>query len=309
MITTVTLNPMLDKTVRVGVLKRGSIHRAASMTMVAGGKGINVSRQLKCLGVETIASGFLGGVTGGLIRALMDQEGIRHDFVEADVLTREGVTYLEADGTATAVFEPSEKPPIESVHSLSKKIDALSKKSKWIVCSGSSPGGEADDVFYEAVLSAHKSGCQSVIDSYGSALTLALKGAPTVVKLNKTEFEQTFRQDLNNEQTIRREIGKLVEAGIQYCILTDGDSPVYIGSKNGEWKIVPPVIQSVNPVGSGDAMLAGILHGFTQGWDSERCFRFGVAAGASNAHVWEVANSSFEQIAINEPKVSVQKLA
>jgi len=308
MITTVTLSPMLDKTVRMGVLKRGNIHRATSMAMVPGGKGINVSRQLKCLGDETLATGFLGGATGKMIRELMDREGIRHDFVETEILTREGVTYVEADGRVTAVFEPALKPPVECVHRLSQKVDALSRKSGWIVCSGSSPGGEADDVFYEAILSARRAGCQSVLDSYGAALTLAIKGLPAIMKLNKAEFEQSFRLELRNERDVRRELGRLIEAGVHSCILSNGARAAYAASKDGEWKVIPAGIQAVNPVGSGDAMVAGMLHGFTQAWDFERCLRFGVAAGAANARVWQVAGSSYGQIMSEEPNASVQKL-
>jgi len=62
MITTVTLNPMLDKTVYVDALEHGRIHRPSSLEMVAGGKGID------------------------------------QDFVLADAMTREGLTYREPDG-------------------------------------------------------------------------------------------------------------------------------------------------------------------------------------------------------------------
>ncbi|MCC6398234.1 MAG: 1-phosphofructokinase, partial [Bacteroidetes bacterium] len=46
MITTVTLNPMLDKTVEVDRLIPGGIARAKRVGMIVGGKGVNVSRQL-----------------------------------------------------------------------------------------------------------------------------------------------------------------------------------------------------------------------------------------------------------------------
>lgn len=309
MITTVTLNPMLDKTVRVESLRRGSIHRATAMAMVAGGKGINVSRQLKSLGEEALATGFLGGATGNMVRELMDHEGIRHDFVETGILTREGVTYLESGGKATAVFEPSLKPPVESVHELSRKIDAYARESSWIVCSGSSPGGEADDVFYEAILSAHRAGCRSALDSYGVALTLGLKGLPTLVKLNKTEFEQSFWIELKTEADIRREVTKLVSTGVEFCMITDGSRPVYAASKRGEWKVTVPAVLPVNAVGSGDAMMAGILHGFERGWEFERCIKFGAAAGVANSLVWEVARASADQIVKEEQNILIEQLA
>lgn len=87
MITTVTLNPMVDKTVRLDSLKRGTIHRGTQMSMVAGGKGINVSRQLARLGIKTVATGFLGGGTGAIVQKLLGEEGIDHDFVMTDIPT------------------------------------------------------------------------------------------------------------------------------------------------------------------------------------------------------------------------------
>ena len=65
-IATVTLNPMLDKTVTVPSLRRGSIHRAQGIGMVVGGKGVNVSRQLLHLGQlpqrEVLHPGNLSGL-------------------------------------------------------------------------------------------------------------------------------------------------------------------------------------------------------------------------------------------------------
>ena len=309
MITTVTLNPMLDKTVRLEGLKRGSIHRATSVTMTAGGKGVNVSRQLRFLGIETVATGFLGGNTGEIIRTLMDNEGIRHDFIDTGLVTREGVTYLEADGTSTAVFEPSEKVPVECVHQLSRKIATLAAESTWMVCSGSSPGGEADDVFYEAILSAHKAERQSVLDSYGTVFSRALKAVPTLVKQNKSEFEQSLGTKLADERAIRRALRDMISAGVHYCVLTDGSRPAYAASGDGEWKISPPDVRMINPIGSGDSMLAGMMYGFSEQWDFERALRFGSAAGAANAQVWEVANSSREEILKLEPRTTVQRFA
>ncbi len=84
MITTVTLNPMLDKTVYVDTLERGRVHRATRLESVAGGKGINVSRQLKQLGLQTVATGFLGGEIGSIVQQLLRQEGIEHDFFKKE---------------------------------------------------------------------------------------------------------------------------------------------------------------------------------------------------------------------------------
>ena len=299
---------MLDKTVNIDRLERGAIHRAASMHMVAGGKGINVSRQLKCLGIDTVATGFLGGEIGTVTARLLTSEAIEHDFVLTSAMTREGMTYREPGGDWTAFFEPPARIDTESVHKLSKKIDYLASKSTWLVCGGSSPGNEADDIYYEAILSAHRHGIASVLDSYGYALELGLKAQPTMVKPTRREFEVTFGQSLKTDHDYVEAVNTLLRSGARYGIISDGANPFFAGIQGHYWKVIPPAIPSVNPTGSGDAMVGGILYGFHQGWKFERCLAFGAAAGAANARKWDVANSSLAEITTLESDVKLQRL-
>jgi len=299
---------MLDKTVHIDRLERGAIHRAAKMEMVAGGKGINVSRQLKCLGIDTLATGFLGGEVGSIMTRLLTSEAIEHDFVLTASMTREGMTYREPGGTWTALFEPPARIDAEAVHKLSKKIDYLASKSTWLVCGGSSPGNEADDIYYEAILSAHRHGITSILDSYGYALELGLKAQPTMVKPTRREFEVTFGQSLKTDHDYMEAITLLLKGGARYCIISDGANPFYAGVQGHYWKVLPPPVPTLNPTGSGDAMVGGILYGFHQGWKFERCLAFGAAAGAANARKWDVANSSLAEIMTLEPDVRLQRL-
>lgn len=308
MVTTITLNPMLDKTVHIERFVRGAIHRATAMELVAGGKGVNVARQLKVLGIDSQATGFMGGEVGSIVLDLLRQEGIRNDFVQTDSPTREGVTYLEVDGTSTAVFEPAQKVPLERVHELSEKFHTLFPQNSWIVCSGSSPGSEADDLYYEAVLAAHKYGVMSILDSYGEPFRLGLKAVPSLVKPNKDEFEQTFGGSLQTDDDFVKALNHLLGMGIQYAIVTDSARPCYAAIKGHYWKLTPPAVRTVNPVGSGDAMVAGIVYGFHQGWKFQQCVSFGIAAGAANAQKWGVANSELQEILSLEQQTRAQRL-
>ena len=308
MILTITLNPMLDKTVYVNRLERGAIHRAQKMEMVPGGKGINVSLQLKRLGIKTLATGFLGGEAGATVARLLSEEGVAHDFVKTDVTTRDGVTYLEPDGTWTAMFEPSLRVDVRFVHELNNRIAALASQSTWVVCGGSSPGGEADDLFYEAIVNAHKAGVPSVLDSYGNAFELAMKAEPTLVKPNKREFEVTYGRKLETPVDHVNAVNFLLGKGARYCVISDGGTAFFAGVQGHFWRITPPNIKVINATGSGDAMIAGILYGFRQGWKFEKCLAFGAAAGAANARTWNVSALSLEEITSLESEVVMQRV-
>lgn len=64
MILTITLNPLLEKVFYFNKIERSKVNRAIDLKINAGGKGINVSRQLNEFRVENLASGFLGGDNG-----------------------------------------------------------------------------------------------------------------------------------------------------------------------------------------------------------------------------------------------------
>jgi len=307
-ITTVTLNPMLDKTVRVHGIVRGGIMRATGMDVVVGGKGINVSRQLRMLGMETTATGFLGGEIGTMLGRLMDAESLCHAFVRVEGMTREGVTYLDDDGVMTALFEPPHAVTAEEVDRLVAQCGQLAAGSRWIACCGSSPATAADRAYGEIIRMARERGVATALDSYGTPLRMAMEAGPTLVKVNRHEWEQTFGDRLDSEPAILALLGAQRRRGIDVMVLTDGDAPCYMAAGDHKWKALPPRMRAVNATGSGDSMLAAMLFGLEQGWPPARWFAFGVAAGAANASVRDVARSTRSAIDDVVPMVGCTQL-
>ena len=309
MIATVTLNPMLDKTVHVPSLKRGKTQRADRVEMVVGGKGVNVSRQLNRFGSPTIATGFFGGEVGDLLERLLTQENIAHDFVRVEGMTREGVTYREENGRMSAVFEPPHAVSRAEMVRLVRKCRRLAGKGGWLVCSGSSPGRRTDRVFRVLLEEARRRGAFTVLDSYGDALVHGIKSRPTLVKVNREEYQNTFGVRLDRQVEVRYAVRELLSCGARYGVITDGKRPAFGAFQGNLWRIIPPKLEAVNPTGSGDSMLAGILYGLRQGWPFSRCLQFGAAAGAANAQQWAVACASRKMVSEIARKVSVQELS
>ncbi|MEO8166616.1 MAG: hexose kinase [bacterium] len=309
MITTVTLNPMLDKTVYVDRIRRGETSRASKIETVVGGKGINVARQLKHLEIKTLATGFAGGETGDLIDRLLNEEHILHEFVRVGGMTREGVTYRELDGTVTAVFEPAHQITSEEAQKLVECVAEKIPQSTWVVCSGSSPSEAADEVFAGIIQLATKQSVKSVLDSYGKVCWKAIESMPTILKINKDEYEKTFGKTLLSEKDYHIAFDELTRLGIHCSIITDGDRPVYATANDSHrLKIIPPTIKAVNSTGCGDSMVAACLYALSSGWEIERALAFGVAAGAANAGRWGIANSPLSDIVLLEQAVSIERM-
>jgi tagatose 6-phosphate kinase len=308
MIVTITLNPMLDKTVAVPGIAIGQITRAESVTMIVGGKGVNVARQLFHLGTGSIATGFLGGEIGGLLERLLTEEGLTHRFVRVGGMTREGVTYRHADGTMTCVFEPPHRVTAAEAEALAAYCARSIHRGDRVICCGSSPCSEADTVYANVFRNARKAGAQTVLDSYGRVFHEALATVPDFVKLNRDECEQAHGVRLRAEADVVDALDRFLAAGVGCAVITDGARAVYAATAQKRWKISPPAVRAVNPTGSGDSMLAAMLHGMEAGWPMERNLRFGVAAGSANAGRWELACASKQEIEALVPHVHLEEI-
>jgi tagatose 6-phosphate kinase len=309
MIVTVTLNPMLDKTVSLHALHRGHIQRATRVSSIVGGKGVNVSRQLALWGRDTLATGFHGGEIGAMLGRMLDEEEIRHAFVRVSGMTREGVTYVEDDGTSTGIFEPPHDVTAGESEELLHTLRRLRKGASWVVFSGSSPCPAADDVFPVAIREAREEGVRTVLDSYGETFARGVRQGPDIVKPNREELEQTFGQRLAGEPEVIDALQRLLDEGVRTAIMTDGRRACYAASSGARWKVVPPSMETVNATGSGDTMIAGLLYGLEEGWEFERALVFGVAAGAANACRWNVANVPFREAEMLIPEVRINRLS
>jgi tagatose 6-phosphate kinase len=307
-IVTVTLNPMLDKTVAVSGIAIGRITRAESVAMIVGGKGVNVSRQLFHLGTRSLATGFLGGEIGDLLERLLTEEGLTHRFVRVAGMTREGVTYRHADGTMTCIFEPPHHVTAAEADALVAFCARSVHQGDRVVCCGSSPCPEADAVYAEIFLNARETGAETVLDSYGQVFHEALATAPDFIKLNRDECEQAHGVRFGTEKDLCGALDRFLTAGVRCAVITDGPRTVYAATAGKRWRITPPATRAVNPTGSGDSMLAAMLHGMEAGRPTEENLRFGVAAGSVNAGRWELACGSLREIENVVPYVHLEEI-
>src|SRR3954449_11092417 len=140
MIVTVTLNAAIDRTLTVPNFQRGQRHRASAGVTLAGGKGINVARALKALGVPVVATGLVGGATGARIVEELTHEAILNDFVHIEGESRTSTAVVDpTGGTYTEINEwgPAVKP--EELETLLDKLRYLTQDAEFVVFAGSLP--------------------------------------------------------------------------------------------------------------------------------------------------------------------------
>ncbi|NLF56468.1 MAG: 1-phosphofructokinase, partial [Candidatus Hydrogenedens sp.] len=77
-------------------------------------------------------------------------------------------------------------------------------------------------------------------------------------------------------------------------------------SRDGErYEVRPPKIKEVNPVGSGDALVAGFAVGIERDLPLAETARLGVAAGTANALSWDIGHFTREEVEAVAAQVQV----
>ena len=75
----------------------------------------------------------------------------------------------------------------------------------------------------------------------------------------------------------------LLTKGASGLLVTDGAQPAQLFNDGKQWQVQSLKVDAINPVGSGDAVTAGMMVAFEQGASMLEAVRLGMACGAANA--------------------------
>ena len=196
MITTVTPNPCIDKTLSVEGFSTERTNRAEVLRVEVGGKGINVARAVNALGGESLCTGFdfSDASPSFLARSLMG-EGIAQEFLTLPGSLR--VCTKLFDRSDSRMIEINERGGSVSDSDRAALLDLVvqaAARSSFLVLSGSLPAGLGSDFYAACIRAVRASGASArvVVDAEGESLRQALEERPFLIKPNEKEFADTF---------------------------------------------------------------------------------------------------------------------
>ena len=291
MILTVTLNAALDRTLAVPNFSVGHQQRATDSLLLPGGKGVNVARALKRLGVPVIATGLAGGRTGTALTEELTAEGILNDFVRIQGESRTSTAVVEPTvNVQTEINEHGPEVTPGELETFFEKLHYLSKGTSLVVLAGSLPRGVEPDLYADIVRRLGAMGRPTVIDAPGEPLHLALAAEPELVSPNVREAEDVVGYEFSDEADFASAVLALTQMGAQNAIIHSHDGCIArLRDENGEIVTLRArfnePIDVVSTVGSGDAFLAGFLSEWGHGQPVERALRTAVACGMANTRV------------------------
>ncbi|MFE0463017.1 1-phosphofructokinase family hexose kinase [Kitasatospora sp. NPDC058965] len=261
MILTVTLNAALDVTYRVERLHAGGSTRVRSVAERAGGKGVNVSRVLHGLGVDTLVTGLAGGTTGRAVRQELALAGLPDALVTIGRETRRTVAVVdEQAGETSVLLEPGPTVTAGEWHSFTTRFTELLPGAKAVVLSGSLPPGVPVDAYATLLRLARAQRVPAVLDTEGEPLLAALPARPALIKPNADELTAT-----TGLADPLAAIAALRTAGARTVVASLGPEGLLAVTPEGSWRARPPHPVAGNPTGAGDAAVAALAAGLATG--------------------------------------------
>lgn len=313
MILCVTLNPCLDKTLTVPPWQPGSNIRGTATREVVGGKGNNVARALKRLGRLARPVTFLGGAVGTLCESMLrTDDGLEPLVVTTTAPTRTILTVRTGEtAEQTAFFDPDPAVTSEEADRLLRLVEDRVEREpvEVLTLSGSSPSPSTHGLYSDLIASAKARRIPVFLDTYGPALA-AIRGClPDVIQLNRREAAAHLgRPEPVPDNEILRLLAAWSRREVGLCLVTDGADAVLANLNGRPYRAWPPRVEVVNPIGSGDSLLAGLVDAHLSRLDPPAILRRGIACASANAAVWDAGAVDAALVERLESSVKIEAL-
>lgn len=309
MILTITSNPAVDISYKFDHFLLDNLNRIEDVSKTAGGKGLNVSRVLHQLDEEVAASGFLGGRLGSFISAQIKEIGIKDSFVQISGETRNCVAIIH-NGKQTEILENG---PVISEHETTifiEKFTEYVQQVELVTISGSLPKGLSTDFYVKLIAIANKYKVRVILDVNGELLTSILESEnkPYLIKPNKDELGDLLGKESIDELQIIEALSSPLFNSIPWVVVTLGAEGAIVKHGKKFYKAKAPKIEAINPVGSGDSVVAGFAAGLVRGLEDESLIKLGLSMGVLNAMEEKTGHINVGKIDWAIEKIEVERI-
>jgi len=308
MIYTLTLNPAIDKTVKVDRFQIGTLNRIRDSRKDASGKGINVSKVVHSLGGNSMALGFLGGENGLFIKKKLKERGIKTNFITIKGETRMNIKVF--DKFTKKITELNESGPLireKELETLKRILKDLIQNDDLLVISGSTPRNLAPDI-YRNLMDLLPKDVKVLVDTDGKLLEESIKSKPYLIKPNIFELERVIGKELNNTEDIKKGIKKVLKNGSKAVLLTMGSKGAYYVEKDTAYFIGTLDINVKSTTGAGDAMLGGFVYALSKNLPLLRILKKAAACAAASIALEGTQPGNKSLVDKIESKIQLRKI-
>lgn len=291
MILIISLNLAIDKVLYVDEFKTFTENRAIVLSSLPGGKGINVARTLRSFNKVSTICGFKGGYNGKFIEENLKKERILSLLFEIESENRVCNIILNKSNMVTEIYEVGPEIKNKDFEVLLEQIKIKQESFQYVILSGSFPRGINNEQIL-TLLEIFKDR-KIFLDIHGKILLEILnKFEIFFLKINEKEFKNSFEYygDISN---LLLEISKKYK--IKIFVVTLGKDGALFSYNGKVYKIYSDFeIETINPVGAGDAFMGGFVYGIDEGMAVLDALKYGTAASISNTTLYEGGRVNFD---------------
>lgn len=279
MIYTVTMNPALEFVSEVSDFEFDKNNISDFDLMLPAGKGINVSRVLKQLGLPTVATGFAGGFTGEFVEDWLRREDIKSEFIRIDDNTR---INIKITGSSKAVIES--KGPSISHQELQELLYYLSrvKEGDTVFLSTAFPKNITETVIERMIAICKANKAQFVLDIDEYYLERFVNEGSLLEKISVKCMEHLFKTKIKSESDLLKWKNEIFDLNSKFVIVPFVDNKVYLFQKNSIYAF--DIEQMLNQKRDFviDSIIAGFIATFIRTSDYEKSFEMANACALAS---------------------------
>lgn len=295
MIVTLTVNPAVDRTISVDRLAFEDRAYINSRHESAGGRGINAACVIHSFGGKALAIFPSGGKTGKCFEKLLVPYAYPTVAVPITEEIRTNLTITDRQGLTVSLNERGPELQKAEVDRIEKAVQEHLDGASWLLLSGSLPPGVPSNFYARLIAMARRKKVHTLLDTDGDALREGVEAAPTVVAPNQQEAERLLNRALLTRNHFLEAVGRIRSMGPESVVLSLGSRGAMGASGGAIIEAIPPRVEVLCPIGSGDALAAAFAWSSERGDDFADALRWGVATGTASATLPGLRTASLEQ--------------
>ena len=282
MITSVSLNPSIDRTLTVDDFTAGGLNRVLGQTDVAAGKGVNVALAAAVLGADSECIGFMYREGGSLFEKRLCEGGVHSDFMWCEGAVRVNVKVFDRSrGEITELNSSGTPVTEEQLARMTCLVRDHARKADTMILSGSLPPSCPADYYRTLAEAAGAEGCRVILDADGERLRTGMQAKPFLIKPNRYELELLTGRKLDSLDLLLEAAQDCIRQGVGAVAVSMGGEGALITDGKRAFRIPGLKVEVKSTVAAGDSMIAGMAVGLGQGYPLEEAFRLGVAAATA----------------------------
>lgn len=282
-----SLNPAIDKLAAVDRLEPGRIHRPEMLSILPGGKALNAVRAAACMGFAAEVVAVVGGHAGRWVVDALEARAINGWFVRGEGETRTCLSVLDrSTGDLTEFYEAGPALQGEQLSGVERALrKGLTRDPEWtiVLLAGSLPQRAPKDAYRQLAVTASSLRARVVVDIGGVPLKVALQAKPWLVKINAEEAAETTGLPTRDHEEVVVAARRLMQDGAEQALITRGVDGAILVTHDGAWSVGPAPEIGRFSVGSGDALIGGLVAALAGDEDLPTALRSGAAAATANA--------------------------